>query len=41
MSVNILLNLLGELRKEIECNTLLSIVSLFYKTYDKFNNTEA
>ena len=39
MSAHVLLNLLNELRKRDKMQGLLSIVSLFHKEFNKFNNT--
>ena len=39
MSANVLLNLLNELRKSDKMRSLLSILSLFLNSFDKFNNT--
>ena len=41
MSVHVLLNLLNELRKKDKMQGLPSIVSLFRKELNKFNNTGA
>ena len=41
MSARILLNLLNELRKRDKMRGLPSILSLFCKEYNKFNNTRA
>ena len=41
MSAHVLLNLLNELRKRDEMRGLPSILSLFRKEFNKFNNTEA
>ena len=40
-SVHVLLNLLNELRKEIKCEALPRILSLFRNEFKEFNNTEA
>ena len=41
MSANVLLNLLNELRKRDKMQGLPSILSLFPKEINKFNNTGA
>ena len=41
MSAHVLLNLLNELRKGDKMRGLLSILSLFRKEFNKFNNTGA
>ena len=39
MSAHVLLNLLNELGKGIKCEACQSILSLFRKEFNKFNNT--
>ena len=41
MSANVLLDFLNELRKRDKMRGLLSILSLFRKEFNKFNNTRA
>ena len=41
MSAHVLLNLLNELGKEIRCEALPSILSVFPNEFNKFNNTGA
>ena len=41
MSAHVLLNLLNELTKSDKMQGLPSILSLFRKEFNKFNNTEA
>ena len=41
MSAHILLNLLKSLGKKIRCEVLPSILSVFPKEFNKFNNTGA
>ena len=41
MSAHVLLNLLNKLRKRDKKRGLLSILSLFRKEFNKFNNTRA
>ena len=41
MSAHVLLNLLNQLRKRDKMRSLPSILSLFHKEFNKFNNTGA
>ena len=41
MSAHVLLNLLNELGKQIKCEALLSILPIFIKEFNEFNNTGA
>ena len=41
MSAHVLLNLLNELGKKIRCEALQSILSVFRKEFNKFNNKGA
>ena len=41
MSAHVLMNLLNELRERDKMRGLLSILSLFRKEFNKFNNTGA
>ena len=41
MSAHVLLNLLNELRKKDKMHGLLSILSLFHRQFNNFNNTGA
>ena len=41
MNVHVLLNLLNKLGKNVRCEALPSILSVFPNEFDKFNNTGA